>query len=435
MHRMVERERRAVATSPEGNIAGVYRGWFVVALGFLMLLFGAGPVYYAYGNYAVAFAEEFDAKRATINIGYSMLLIVGNLGSAPVGILADRWPTRRLAAVGVIGTAAGFAAVSMSDSILQIIVIFSTLIALSDICLGVVVTNFMVSHWFERRRGLAIGLSVLGASAAAVIFPPLTEMLIASTGWRRTFVTYAFATLALLPLVWWLAKIPPAIPAVERKPRTESVSASAQGQSNGLFASRPFWIISAATGVMIGVNAATMVSMVAFAIDRGFSGLNGSALISALGFSAMAGKIGFGVVADRIRLDYALRAGLAFQLAGVLAFAAGQGYAALLAGAVIFGLGVGGMLPVWGAIIAQVFGLSNYGRTLGWSRVVMTPISMSCPLAAGYIFDRTGDYAVAWAGFAALLAAAFALTFLWKDAGGRLGRAAAPAKQQNPKTV
>jgi len=69
------------------------------------------------------------------------------------------------------------------------------------------------------------------------------------------------------------------------------------------------------------------------------------------------------------------------------------------------------MLPVWGGIVAKIFGLGSYGRALGWTRAAMAPISMVCPIFAGLISDGTGDYAPVWMMFAALLALSFALTF------------------------
>jgi len=296
--------------SAEGG-TGIYRGWAVVALCFAMLMLGAGPVYYAYGNYALAFAQSFNADRATINIGYTMVLLLGNLGSAPVGMMAERWPIRGVALLGVLGTAAGFALVSTASSILQVLLVFSTLIALADICIGTVVTNILVSHWFERRRGLAIGLSVIGTAVAAVIFPPLTDILFSRFGWRATFLIYAVLMLVLIPPIWFLARLPDSIAEHERLPLALRRPGGPPISLGEMFRSPAFWIVTLTIGAMIGANTGTMVSIVAFAVSRGFSSLEGSALLSAIGATSVAGKLAFGIAADRLSPVIALRIGLA----------------------------------------------------------------------------------------------------------------------------
>jgi len=389
--------------------------WSVVFLGFLMQVMGAGPVYYAYGNYAVAFAEEFSAPRSIINIGFTVLGIFGNVGSAPVGIAADRWSIRYIAMFGVIGTSLGFYLVSLSTNIWHVVLLFSSLIALADICIGNVVSNYLVSNWFERRRGLALGLSVLGASTSGIIFPPLTDYLIGAYGWRSTFVIYAVLILTILPPVWALARLPTRIPKAELSNKT-SASQLPPMSIRQLLRNRTFWVISLAVGTMIGANTGTMVSLVSFGKARGLTTADASYLLSVLGICAMIGKVGLGAVSDRLSHRAALQLGIGLQIIAMATLAFGQGFGVMLFGVGTFGLGLGAMMPVWGAALAASFGLASYGRALGCSRVLMTPISMVFPIIAGWVFDVTGDYSWAWLSFAAMLGCAFIGTLLWKTA-------------------
>lgn len=388
------------------------RAWTVVVLCFFMQFISSGPVYYAYGNYAIAFAHEFSAPRAVINVGFTMLGVFGNLGSVPVGMAADRWPIRWVAAFGVAGTALGFVLASRATHIWQIIVLFSTLIALADICIGNVVSNYLISNWFERRRGLALGLSVLGASAAGVVFPPLTDHLIGSLGWRQTFVVYAGMAVILLPAVWVLGRLPAQMPQRERRSGERHSAPGAVISLHELMRSSRFWAISLAVATMIGANTGTMVSLVGYAKASGLSTGQGSYLLSVLALCAMVGKVALGAASDRLSHRTALQIGIASQICGMVVLASTASYLPMLIGAGIFGLGLGAMMPVWGAAIAAIFGLASYGRVLGWSRAVMTPISMVFPIGAAWIFDRTGSYNWAWILFAALLVLAFVVT-LW----------------------
>lgn len=398
------------------------RAWGVVLLCSVLMLVSSGPVYYAYGNYSVAFAHDFQASRAIINIGFTVVGIVGSLGSAPIGVALDRWGFRRVACFGLIGSAAGFWLVSLATGIWQIVILFGTLIAMADICIGVVVTSYLVSHWFERRRGLALGLSVLGASAAAIAFPPLTNALIAGHGWRATFGIYAMMMLALVPPVLLWGQAPSALPESERAARKTEANGQAVSIAH-LFHTRSFWVLSFVTGVMVGANTGTMVSLVPFGTTRGLSTAQGSLLLSTLGATAIVGKILIGISIDRLSHRAALFLGVGCQLAGMLLLAIATSYPAMIAGVAIFGLGVGAMLPVWGAALAAMFGLSGYGRALGWSRALMTPISLIFPLLAGALFDRTGDYRSTWMCFALLLTTAGAALFALAPATGKRGAA------------
>lgn len=401
------------ATAAKGS--GIYPGWYAVGLGFLLQLFASGPIYYAYGNYSAAFEQEFQAPRTVINFAYSLVVLIGALGSAPVGWLADRWPIRRLALIGVVGTAVGLALVGATTAMWQIVLLFGTLIATADIFIGNVTSNYLISHWFERRRGLALGLSIIGASVAAMVFPPLSSALIDMAGWRATFAIYGLAMLLLIGPIWLFATVPPTMPERERKPQPAFPVGRKVMGFRALGAIPGFWIISACCGTMIGVNGAMMISLVPYAIGRGFTSLEGATLVSMVGGGALAGKLAFGLVADRVDLRWAQRLGLLLMAAAMVLLIAEGGYATLACAAIIFGLGLGGMMPVWAALVSHIFGLASCGSALGGTRAAMTPLAMGGPMLAGWAFDMTGDYRMAWQVFLAVLLAATALTFIRRD--------------------
>lgn len=399
-------------TDPETiATAKLYPGWIVLALTMLMAMLAAGPVYYAYGNYALAFAAEYGASRTTINFAYTMVLLLGNLGSAPVGWLLDRWPVRRVAMIGVVGTGAGLALVGMTSSMMQVLILFSTLIALADICLGVVVTNFLLSHWFERRRGLAIAFSQLGTSAGAILFPPLTTALTLALGWRAVFLLYGTAILVIAVPLWVFAKVPSAMPAVEAVARPAGHVPDPSISVLTMSRHPSFWIVTFAIGAMIGINGGTMISLAPFTASIGQGPAAGALLVSIAGGGALAGKFGFGIVADRVNLPWVLRAALLLLATGHMILAAGGAVVPLELGALCCGLALGGMMPVWGLVTARIFGLASYGRALGGTRAAMTPLAFFCPMLAGALFDLDGSYRWVWTSYAMLALIAFAITF------------------------
>lgn len=390
---------------------GIYPGWYAVGLGFLLQVFAAGPIYYAYGNYSAAFEEEFQASRTLINLAYSLVMLVGAIGSAPVGWLADRWPLRRIVLTGVIGTAAGLSLVSAATEMWQVVLLFGTLIAMSDVFIGSITSSYLVSRWFERRRGLALGLTTIGASVAAVAFPPLSSLLIESAGWRQTFIVYGISMLILVPPAMLFAYTPRSVPEHERKARAARPADGPLLTLRQMARIPAFWIITMCCGTMMGVNGALMISMVPYALVRGFDLHQGAALVSLIGAGAFIGKLSFGLVADHMDLRWAQRLGLLTMAIAIGLLVSDGGYALLGAASFIFGLGLGGMMPVWAALVAHIFGAQNCGSALGATRAAMTPLAIGGPMLTGFVVDLTGGYRLAWLLFLALLLSALALTF------------------------
>lgn len=397
---------------------GIYQGWKILGLAMLMSIAAAGPIYYAYGNYALAFADEYGASRTVINLGYTVVMLVGNIGSAPVGWLLSRWSVGRVALVGAVGTGVGLALVSVTTAMWQVLLLFTTLIAFADVFLGVVVVNYLLCHWFERRRGLALSLAQIGSSAGAVIFPPLTALLTINLGWRPVFLIYGGLVLLLIPAILVYARVPNTMPVRERLPQAGTPVQGLRFTYRTIWKHSGFWILTLCTGSMIGINGGTMISLVPFTKSIGLGVSAGALLLSIIGTTAILGKIGFGLVADRIDLKWALRAALLCFALGQGLFAMSNSLLMLQLGAVFAGLSLGGMMPVWGLVAARVFGLPSYGVALGGTRTAMTPLAFLCPMLAGIVFDLYGSYQLAWFFYMALALFACAATFAnkhWAD--------------------
>ncbi|MFZ2994862.1 MFS transporter [Sphingobium sp.] len=391
----------------------MYVGWGVVLLGFLLQLFATGPVFYAFGSYTLIFQEAFGASRTQINLAYTILIAVGAVGAIPVGWTLDRWNVRWVVVGGIISTAVGLAALGFVNSMAMVMLLFATLIAFGDVFMGIVPANFIVARWFERRRGLALGIAVLGASVAAVLFPVLSTYLADSVGWRAMFIIYGALTLLLLIPAFLFARTPGTLPDHERRHADHGPAPDTTRMTVRAIVSTPaFWIMSFAIGAMVGVTGAVTISIGPDAVRRGFSQIEAVSLVSIIGGGAFVGKISFGAIADRVDLRAALSIALLMMIAPCAMLIGDLTYPFLCASAVLFGLSLGGMMPVWAALIVHVFGIANTGSGLGLTRAGMLPYTMICPMVAGLAFDRYGSYRAAWIFFVILLSLGLASTFL-----------------------
>ncbi len=167
--------------------------------------------------------------------------------------------------------------------------------------------------------------------------------------------------------------------------------------------SRNFWLVAAVVSVLFAVYTALLSNLVPLAIDAGVTKEQGALLISILAASGVAGKLIFGVVADRIDLRAGLAVSILLLITG-LSFFLGEGLTMLVAGSMATGLAAGGMLPVWGAMLAWLFGAENYGRVMGQMNPVIIPTYLVAPALAGAIYDQTGSYSSAFILFIGVLA-------------------------------
>jgi MFS family permease len=139
---------------------------------------------------------------------------------------------------------------------------------------------------------------------------------------------------------------------------------------------------------------------------------DGVLLISMVAVVGIAGQLIFGAVADKIDMRIGLAAAVILLMAGISIFILGSTYQHFVLASLVMGLSAGGLLPVWGAMIALLFGVENYGRVMGMMGPIIIPFNLIAVPLTGYLFDQTGSYSMPFTLFAVLLA----LSLLWVPA-------------------
>jgi MFS family permease len=266
---------------------------------------------------------------------------------------------------------------------------------------------------------------------------PLATLLIGAIGWRDTFLIYGVVPLVVvLPLAWLVvvnrpeqmglcpdgaqdasdAELPSgqqAAPPPVPDDRLLAPAAEPDWSTRNALAQRNLWVIAIAIALNSCTNGAMLTHIIPHATDSGFDPLAAAWVLSCIaGFGAV-GKLLFGWIADRIDKRLTLRCGTALQGLGIVLILNAEQYHMLLLAGTVYGLGMGGMPPLAGALIGAAFGRYKFGRMMGLMNPVMLPIRVLGIPYAGWIYDRTGSYEVAFLTFIALCAASIlVLTFL-----------------------
>jgi MFS family permease len=400
-----------------------FLGWRMVGVAFCVDFVAVGFFFYSYGVFFTAIEQEFGGSRLGVSLGLTVTATVGAIAAPFVGSALDRFPLKRVIAAGAISMGIGFLALSQVRTPLEFYLALGAFIGFGASAMGGLATAKLVTNWFSRRRGTALGIAATGISASGVVMPLVTAMLIEAYGWRNGFLLYgAFTVLVVVPLVLRLVISnpeevglrpdgqPPAsavpAPSVARSPIAAAGPAPLRNDRN-------FWVLVLVIGLLFCCQSATLTHMVPRVTDTGVSLQVASLVMSLCAGAGIIGKLSFGWLVDRWTARRAIWFTITCQVIGQLAMLGAGGLPLFAIGAALFGYGMGGVVPMQGALVAKLFGRARFGKALGMMRPAMFPVQIAGVPLAGAIYDATGSYQLAFILFIGLylLAALLALGF------------------------
>ncbi len=173
-----------------------------------------------------------------------------------------------------------------------------------------------------------------------------------------------------------------------------------------------FWVIALVVGLNFCANGAVLTHIIPYATDIGFEPMKAAWVLSTMAGFGVLGKVLFGWIADRVPKRVAIWIATGLQGLGVVLISNVQEYGSLLLAGTIFGLGMGGVIPLWGALIGAGFGRQAFGRVMGLMGPVMLPVHILGIPYAGWIYDRTGSYEIAFLTFIGIYVLAIAVLLL-----------------------
>jgi MFS family permease len=398
----------------------VYYGWFVLTASAVCEMLIQGATLYGAPLFVIPLQDEFHISRAAAGSAASFL-IVGALVMAPgIGRLLDTRPVRLIMSVGAVILGLSLMAIAMTHSLLVMALILLAPMAVAFMCLGSLNTSTLASRWFARNRGLAFGIAAVATSGGSFTVVPLLSIAIRRYGWREALLYEGLVMAAvIISLAVLILRDRPSDLGLENHPEN-LVPASAPAMPKAgpvrwkaVFASRAFWIPSLVLAVVSGPCNAIVVTLYPYSVKQlGFAAGQATLLISAFGIAAAITKILAGVLADHVNQRFLLIAAAVFMTVSWLILSLSTDYGALLASSAFAGSALGCALPTAGGMIAGSFGANNFGRVMSWTYVLTGVVAVLAPYFAGFMYDRSGGYHVAFECFAAFLAALSLLTML-----------------------
>ena len=349
-------------------------------------------------------ANEFNTGRGNSSLIYGTFMIGFALGGVFMGRLADRMGIMIPALIGSFALPAGFYLAAHASSILEISLAFSLLCGFLGSSFSMAPLIADISHWFNRRRGLAVGIAFSGSYVAGAIWPPILQRMFDAQGWRESFIDLALLTLILMALLSLM--LYPRPPTNEQLPTAGSANSNLTKSSISAGTLQSL-ICLAGFGCCVAM-AMPQIHIVPYVMDLGHPAIRGAEMLGLmLGFGVIS-RVGSGWLSDRIGGLATLLLGSALQLAVLIAFLTGNSLGFLYGISIAFGLSQGGIVPSYTIILRAFFPPKQAGWRISTSFLFTVAGMAFGGWIAGLLYDLTGSYTVSF-----LNAIGFNILNLW----------------------
>ena len=334
--------------------------------------------------------QEFKIDRGTASIPFALTMVGFAIGNWVMGHVVDRYGiTKTIILAATVNTAGYIAAMYVNNvyslSILQFFIGLGTAAAFGPLIAD-------TSHWFLKRRGIAVALIASGNYFSGAIWPPLFNNTLQSDGWRDVYWILALSTVfIMIPLSFLLAK------KISEETARISDAVSSDKRQNVSISPKALTILLSIAGIGCCVAMSMpQVHIVAFCIDLGFGPAVGAEMLSLMLIGGIISRLINGILADKLGGVYTLLIGSTLQCIALFLYLPFDGLVSLYIVSLVFGLSQGGIVPSYAIIIREYLPGADAGTRVGF---VMMCTIMGMAIGgwmSGWIYDLTGSYAAAF---------------------------------------
>ena len=382
----------------------VFYGYWILAACFLFLAIGVGCSQVSFSFFIKPLQAEMGWSRTEIMAAFTIYTMCMGLTGPLVGRLVDRYGPRKIIPISALVVASGFITLSLMGSLIQFYIGYA-LIGLGTTGMGPVALTCLVSYWFSRRRGMAIGIMSTGMSIGGTVFAPIIAVyLIPSLSLSHAYLTLGLILGTIIVAVSLavvrnrpadMGLLPDGLAAEETGSEARRPSDPEEGLSLKMALAAPvFWLLAVAM-ILHHSHMGVGQSVVPHLGDIGFPVAIAASAASTTALMGLAGMFFFGWLCDRIPVKFAYVIGLVFIVIGIvvlLNIGAGSPVWMVWLYAAPFGFGASSWMPTMAMIVSTTFGMASYGTIFGMLNLFQSLGGAAGPLLAGYIFDSSGSY-------------------------------------------
>jgi len=400
------------------KVCNIFYGWVIVGISTLVFALVRG-VNDAFGLFFVAWLEEFGWGRAAVAGVFSVARLTEGAVSIGVGMLSDRYGLRRVVPVSAGIAALGLVLASQAHSLWMLYIAYGVFFAIGYCGLGDLSHVPVISHWFVKKRGTAIGIAMAGMGLGILLIIPFTQWCILHLGWRAAYLVLAGVLLVgvIPPTLLWQRERPEdmgLLPDGDTTPpparRSSTPVTTSHGQSAPT-ATRREWTLRAALRtptlwLIFTMRILTPLGMmmvvphhVAYLVGHGFSKSIAALAFGSLGAFSFAGRILFGWLSDHLGQVATMMVSYSISILGtglLLALHDPTQLWLLWCHIAVYGIGFGARGPLTSALVTQLFHGKNWGAILGFLEIGSGLGGTLGPLLSGALFDWTENYTLSF---------------------------------------
>jgi sugar phosphate permease len=399
-----------LTAAPGALFYGYVLAGYAFAMGFLASAF----FLHSRGIFFPYWMAEFGVGKSEMSLAVTLTLFTGACAAPLTGHFLGVHPVRTIVTAGCLWLAIGYGLMRFTESFVPFLAVLLIFQSLGWTCVGPLAQTKLMVNWFNRNRGMALGIAIMGISVAGILVPPAATFLAETLGWRDTYTLYAVILMVVaVPATLYLVRQDPAdmglypdgdpVPANTAAAPTPRGPAGSAGTDVGLVAtyrefltSKAFWSVVLTFGLMNGVYSAMITHLPTYlSTERAFTLQDAAWALSAAGGAAIAGKLVFGYLMDHMNAKSTVMFAVASYFVSTLVFIGAEGYFPVMSAAVLFGLGFGGMIPVRSVLLSRLFGVQKFSRVNGLLSFFLAPATFWV-FVTGWVADETGTYVTAF---------------------------------------
>jgi MFS family permease len=372
------------------------RGWKVLLASGVGIAAGlSGIAFYTFGVFIVPLSDEFGWSRGQLSIAASFMIIGTAITAPVVGTVIDRYGTRMVSIASMILLGIGYFCLTQLNGNLYTFYGAWLLIALIGGGTTPVVWTCTISMWFDRMRGLALGVTLAGSGIIGIFGPALVTTLIEHYGWEGGYIGIGCIILFFsLPIVFIFSKdggpeSQSSIPAGP-SPTKQELTGKTLPEA---FRSQQFWIIAGGFFLVSGVIAGLLINMVPMLIDKGLNSSDAAQIAGFLGVAVVIGRIGIGFVIDRAHAPVVARTLLLITAAGCwLLTIDGTPIWVIVISVMGMGLAAAAEVDLVAFLTSRYLGMKAYGKIYGFQTSAFYLGAALGPIAVGLAYDHFQSY-------------------------------------------
>jgi MFS family permease len=384
------------------SMSNAYR-WLMVAAGALITCMALGAEF-SLAVYLQPMSEATGWSRAGISGTMTFDFLAMGFSAFGWGSLSDRIGLRPVALCGAVLIGAGQLIAAQAQSLLAFQLCYGLVVGIGT---GAIYAPLIAASasWFEHRRGLAVSLVSAGMGVAPMTISPIVRWLVTYHDWRWTMTAVALAA--------WAVMIPAAL--VLRRADAAANDAPSAGMReraslSGALRSFPFLVFAGTFFLCCGAHAGPIFHTMSYALACGIAPMSAVSIYSLEGLAGLAGRLLFGLMADRFGVKRILVGGLFLQAVVIGLYVHARQLEEFYVLAAVLGMAYGGVMPLYAALARDYFPASVMGGVMGAAAMVSSLAMALGPLIGGWVFDRYGDYGWLYAGSCAVGLGAVAIS-------------------------